>query len=84
MEQPLRINFPNLSNLGNVQLICFSDACLANLPLGRSLGGYIVFTATLDGACCPKVWKSYTLERSTLVSETSVMIDALDIAFFCD
>ena len=42
-EQPLRINFPDL---GNIQLICFSNASLANLPSGRSSGGYIVFTAT--------------------------------------
>ena len=38
-EQPLRINFPNLSDLGNIQLICFSDASLANLPSRRSSGG---------------------------------------------
>ena len=84
-EQPLRINFPNLSDLGNIQLICFSDASLANLPSGRTSGGYIVFTAIPDGACCPIVWKSHTLKRvvrSTLASETSAMIDALDSAFF--
>ena len=58
---------------------------MANLPSGRSSGGYIVFTATPDGACCPIVWKCHTLKRvvrSTLASETSVMIDALDSAFF--
>ena len=38
-EQPMRINFSNLSDLGNIQLICFSDASLANLPSGRSSGG---------------------------------------------
>ena len=84
-EQPLRLNFPNLSDLGNIQLICFSDASLANLPSGRSSEGYIVFTATPDGAYCPIVWKSHTLKRvvkSTLASETSAMIDALDSAFF--
>ena len=84
-QQPLRINFPNLSDLGNIQLICFSDASLANLPSGRSSGGHIVFTATPDGACCRIVWKSHTLKRvvrSTLASETSAMIDALDSAFF--
>ena len=83
-EQPLRINFPNLSDLGNIQLICFSDASLANLPSGRSSGGYIVFTATPDGACCPIIQKSHTLKRvvrSTLASETSAMIDALDSTF---
>ena len=35
-------------------------------------------------ACCPIVWKSHTLKRvvrSTLASETSAMIDALDSAF---
>ena len=35
-QQPLRTNFPNLSDLGNIQLICFSDASLANLISGRS------------------------------------------------
>ena len=62
-EQPLRINFPNLSDLGNMQLICFSDASLANLPLPsrRSSGGYIVFTATPDGACHP-----YSMEKSNI------------------
>ena len=72
IEQPLRTNFRNLSDLGNIQLICFSDASLANLPSGRSSGGYIAFTATPDGACCPIVWKSHTLKRavrSTLASE---------------
>ena len=34
-EQPLRINFRNLSDLGNIQLICFSDTSLADLPSGR-------------------------------------------------
>ena len=84
-QQPLRINFPNLSDLGKKQLICFSDASFANLPSGRSSGGYIAFTVTPDGACCPIVWKSHTLRRvvrSTLASETSAMVDALDSAFF--
>ena len=84
-EQSLRINFPNLSYLGNIRLICFSDASLANLPSGRSSRGNIVFTATPDGACCPIVWKSHTLKRvvrGTLALETSAMVDALDSTFF--
>ena len=63
-EQPLRINFPNLLDFGNIQLICFSDASLANLPSGRSSGGYNVFTATPDSACCPIVWKSHIKKSS--------------------
>ena len=39
-ERPLRINFPNLLDLGNIQLICFSDASLANLPSGNSILSY--------------------------------------------
>ena len=84
-RKPLRINFPNLSDFGNIYLICFSEASLANLPSGRSSRGHIVFTATPDGACCPIVWKSHPLKRvvrRTLASETSAMIDALDSAFF--
>ena len=57
-EHLLRINFPNLSDLGNIQLICFSDASLANLPSGRSPGTHCLYSYTR--------WcmLSYSMEKS--------------------
>ena len=41
------------------------------------------FTAIPDGACCVIVWKSHKrVVRTTLASETSAMVNALDSAFF--
>ena len=83
-EQPLKIMFPSLNDLDNIQLVCYSDASLANLPSGRSSEGYVIFAATTSN-CCPILWKSNAIKRvvrSTLAAETSAMVDALDASYF--
>ena len=83
-EQPLKIMFPGLTDLNDIQLVCYSDASLANLPSGRSSEGYVIFAAT-SSRCCPILWKSNTIKRvvrSTLAAETSAMVDALDASYF--
>ena len=37
------IEIPNLGNLENVRIMCFSDAFFANLKSGSSQGGLIIF-----------------------------------------
>ena len=50
-DTPLIISFPAL-DVQEYQLVCYSDASLANLPSGKSAGGFIVFLES-SNRCCP-------------------------------
>ena len=84
-ENPLVIHFPNLGELDQLQLQCYSDASLANLYSGNSAGGHVIFLVGQNSNVCLLSWKPKTLRRvvrSTLSAETSAMLDALDITYF--
>ena len=83
-ENPLVVRFPNLGELDQLQLQCYSDASLANLSSGKSAGGHVIFLVGQNSNACPLSWKTKTLRvvRSTLSAETSAMVDALDITYF--
>ena len=84
-ENPLVIRFPNLGELDQLQLRCYSDASLANLSSGKSAGGHVIFLVGQNSNAFPLSWKTKTLRRvvrSTLSAETSAMVDALDITYF--
>ena len=56
-QSPLRLVFPKLENLSESNVIVYTDASLANLPNGKSVGGYIVFLVwqTVVVPLCGKV-----------------------------
>ena len=84
-QSPLKITFPKLENFVDSKVIVHADASLANLPNGKSVGGYVVFLGDTANMCGPIVWKSNTLKRvvrSTLAAETCAALEGLDAAFF--
>ena len=45
----LALSFPQINDLQNVSLVCFSDASFANLKWGGSQGGLLVFPQGRNG-----------------------------------
>jgi hypothetical protein len=77
------VKFPNLGDPKMWSLAVFSDSSFANLPDGASQGGYIIFIVSADGKVAPLSWQSKKIPRitrSTLSSETSGVIEAVDAA----
>ena len=75
------MNFSNIGNLNEVQIVCFSDASFANLPGSCSQGGYIIFLLGKNGEYAPLVWKSKKIKRvvkSTLSAETMALLDGVE------
>ena len=71
LEAVLKV--PNLGNLENVRIMCFSDVYFANLKNGSSQGRFIIFLCG-SGKYAPTAWKSDKLKRvvkSTLCRNTS-------------
>ena len=84
-DHPVKICYPGLGDLHNCQIMEYSDASLANLPSGKSVGGYVLFIANTNSYCCPILWKSNTIKRvvrSTLAAETCAAVDGLDAGYF--
>ena len=52
-ENPLVICFPNLGELNQLQLHCYSDASLANLSSGDSARGHVIFLVGQNSNVCP-------------------------------
>ena len=77
------LKFPNLGNIENVGIVCFSDAYFANLKSGSSQGRFIIFLCG-SGKYAPTAWKSDKLKRvvkSTLSAETLALEEALESSF---
>ena len=84
-HDPVKIKFPKLNDFTSAQILLHSDASLANLSNGRSVGGFIIFLADSDSNCGPILWKSNTIKRvvrSTLAAETCSRVDGLDASYF--
>ena len=60
-DNRLNIHFPNLGELDQLQLQCYSDASLANLSSGNSAGGHVIFLVGQNSYVCPLSWKTKTL-----------------------
>lgn len=60
-DHPVKICYPGLGDLDNCQIMEYSDASLANLPSGKSVGGYVLFISNANSDCCPILWKSNTI-----------------------
>ena len=77
------LKFPNLGNLENVRIMCFSDASFANLKSGSSQSGFIILLCG-SGEYAPIEWKSNKLKRvvkSALSAETLALEEALESSF---
>ena len=79
----LKIQYPGLGNVNNIQILAYGDATHASLPTGESQGANIIFMSG-NGKVAPMSWKSKKLERVTkspLASEVSAVADAADSGY---
>ena len=81
----LKLRFPQMSDINNCCLECYSDASFANLSGGGSQGGMIVFLRDHKGASCPIYWQTRKIRRvvkSTLSAETMALLDCAEAGIF--
>ena len=79
----LVLSFPQIGDLQNVSLVCFSDASFANLKCGGSQGGLLVILQGRNGKYMLLAWKSRKLKRvvkSTLTGETLALQQVIEAA----
>ena len=75
------LQFPNLGNIEQCSILCFSDATFANLRNALSQGRFIIFLINNSNRYAPISWKSRKIQRvvkSTLAAETLALEEALD------
>ena len=82
--QSLRISKLNADNL---QILCFSDASLANMEPNKTNSGegYLTFLCDQSGHCALLNWKSKKIKRvvhSTIASECLSLVDAIGDACY--
>ena len=79
----LVLSFPQISDLQNASLVCFSDASFANLKCSGSQGGLLVFLQGRNGKYMLLAWQSRKLKRvvkSTLTAETLALQEVIEAA----
>ena len=82
-----RIKIPNIGNLNECEVVCYTDASWANLPCGGSQGGFVVFITNPKVSpisAMPIVWKSKKVKRvvrSSIAAETLSFVDGCESAF---
>ena len=73
-------------NLADSELLVFCDASFANMTVGDSQGGYIVFWfGVFENNINPKAWQSHRIRgivNSTLAAEAMAIIEASEKAFW--
>ena len=75
------LQFPNLGNIEQCSILCFSDAVFANLRNASSQGGFIIFLISNSNRYAPISWKSRKIQRvvkSTLATETLAFEEGLE------
>ena len=80
-SERVSLKFPNLGNIEECSILCFSDAAFANLKNSSSQGGFIIFLINKHSKYAPVSWKSRKLQRvvkSTLAAETLALEEALE------
>ena len=91
----LALSFPQINDVQNASLVCFSDASFPNLKCGGSQGGLLVFLQGRNQNYMLLAWQSRKLKRlvkSTLTAETAlqeaieaaIMIKSLLLEIFID
>ena len=77
------LQFPNLGNIEECMIACYSDATFANLRNASSQGGYM-FLFKYEKKFGPISWKSKKIQRvvkSTLAAQTLALVEALEACF---
>ena len=72
-SEKVSLQFPNLGNIEQCSILCFSDAAFANLRNVSSQGGFIIFLINNNNRYAPISWKSRKIQcvvKSTLAAET--------------
>ena len=86
-EMVSALNFPNLGEIANWFLLCYSDASFKNTEDGQTHAGYLIFLTNKTTRRCSLIaWKSGLLRRvarSTLAAETFACINCIDQAIGC-
>ena len=80
-------SFPQISDLQNASLVCFSDASFANLKCGGSQGGLLVFLQGRNGKYMLLASQSRKLKRavkSTLTAETLALQEVIEGAIMIE
>ena len=75
------LQFPNLGNIEQCSILCFSDATFANLRNALLQGRFIIFLINNSNRYAPISWKSRKIQRvvkSTLAAETLALEKALE------
>ena len=81
----LRLIFPEMQELEECVMECFSDASFANVPGCGSQGGFIIFLRDSAGSRCPVYWQSRRIRRvvkSTLAAETLALLECVEAAVY--
>ena len=76
----LVLSFPQINDLQNASLVCFSDASFANLKCGGSYGRLLVFLQGRNGKYMLLTWQSRKLKgvvKSTFIAETLALQEAI-------
>ena len=79
----LVLSFPQINDVQNASLVCFSDASFPNLKCGGSQGGLLVFQQGRNRNYMLLAWQSRKLKRlvkSTLTAETLALQEAIEAA----
>ena len=79
----LVLSYPQISDLKNASLVCFSDASFANLKCGGSQIGLLVFLQGRNRKYMLLAWQSRKLKRvvkSTLTAETLALQEVIEAA----
>ena len=77
----LKMRYPALGNVNEIEVLAYGDATHASLPSGESQGANIIFMSGGNGNVAPVTWRSRKLERVTkspLASEVSAVADSAD------
>lgn len=80
----VKLKFPNLGNLKNCTIICFTDASLKNLPGNNSQYGYFIFLSK-DNTVVPITWKSAKCKRvvnNTIGAECLGLIEGSAASYY--
>ena len=73
------LQFPNLGNIEQCSILCFSDATFANLRNALSQGGFIIFLINNSNRYAPISWKSRKIQhvvKTILAAETLALEEA--------
>ena len=80
----MKLHFPDIGDLDEASLVCYSNASLANLKDAGSQGSFIIFIIGSNKKYVPLKWQSRKIKRvvkSTLAAETMALLEGTECCF---